>query len=303
MSDPTRAGRADDRRFRSRLAAFGLLSALIVFGCTQNRIRPLTGPAPTVPYRSVEAHGDHWLHGDSLWALRSDPAAAHRSLKEYRKAVKNQKTVPELFARLSHACYFAASLEPSIEKRNELFREGQDAAENGMLLHPGYRNVVRETGDEIEAAQALDSSFMEILYWYTINLGRELNAESVIIRRGNKARLESLNEPMLRLDPACYYAGPHRIAGAIPARLPEGDLRVSKAHFDTAVAMAPLYLTNRVAYAEFYAIRAKDKQTFRTQLGLAVSANADTLPEIAPENHLAQARAKALLAKVDTLFP
>jgi hypothetical protein len=107
----------------------------------------------------------------------------------------------------------------------------------------------------------------------------------------------------MRLDPSFYYAGPHRIAGVIPARLPEGDLKASKTHFESAIALAPLYLANRVAYADYYAVRARDKRTFLAQLALVASIRADTVPEIAPENRLAQKWAKMLLANTETLFP
>ena len=146
-----------------------------------------------------------------------------------------------------------------------------------MMLDPGYAGVFGETGDETEAALSLDPAYVELLYWYVINLARELNQESMIIRRGNKARVESLNDRLLALDAGFYYAGPHRIAGAIPARLPEGELADAKPHFETAIRLAPEYLGNRVIYADLYAVRAKDKELFRSQLEKVLAAPEDDL--------------------------
>jgi hypothetical protein len=277
---------------------------LLFAECGIKQVRPLDAPRPAYPFRATGPKLSHWAKADSLWALRVDPLDARLSLGEYRKAIREQRKVPELYARFAHACYFVASYhETNARMRDRLFREGQSAAEAGMKLHPAYRAVYRETGDEVEAARELDSSFVEVLYWYVVNLGRELNQESINVRRGNKARLENLNACLMDLDPAFYYAGPHRIAGVIPARLPEGDLKASKSHFESAIAMAPLYLANRVAYADYYAVRVRDKKTFLAQLSMVASVRADTIPEIAPENQLAQKWAKLLLANSESLFP
>lgn len=276
----------------------------ILMNCTRNRVIPMEGPRPTHPYRSTEPRSETWRKADSLWELREDPSAARQSLKAYRSAAKKQKKVPELKVRVSHACVFVATfVEFSPEVRDRLFREGQKMALKAMMFDPVYKARLRETGDEGEAALQLDTAYVEALYWYVVSLGRELNQEHVIVRKGNRVRLEALNDHLLRLDESFHYAGPHRIAGIIPTRLPEGDLQASKAHFEKAVSLAPLFLGNRVAYADFYAVRIKDKKLFMDLLTQVVVMPADTLPEIAPENRISQAQAKALLARAASLFP
>ncbi len=272
-------------------------------GCAGRGITPLNGPQPSYPYRAPESHSREWQAADSLWALRSDANAARRSLKLYRKATEASQMIPELWSRLSHACYYvAAYLETAPDKKEALFREGQDAAEKGMLLDPGYAVKFRDTGDETEAVRYLNASYAEVLFWYIANLGRELSQETLIIRRGNKDRVEALNKRLMKMDPTIYYAGPHRIAAILPIRLPEGNPAIAKAEFETCLALAPMYLGNRVAYAEFYAVRAKDKSLFQSQLSLVLTASTDTVPEIAPENRIAQEQAKALLARTAELF-
>jgi hypothetical protein len=286
-----------------RLLGILWMSGLILAACGGPRVVPLSGTQPAYPYRTQEPRSEKWRQADSLWELRADPESARKCLKAFRAAAKKQKSVPELQARLSHVCNFvAAYMETSLEKKDALFREGQAAAEKGMLLHPGYAAKFKETGDETAAARELDSGYVELLYWYTVNLGRELNQESVIIRRGNKERIETLNQRVMEMDPGFYYAGPHRLAGAIPARLPEGNLQESRIHFEKAIEQAPEYLGNRVAYADFYAVRMGDKQLFQAQLTLVAAANPDSRADIAPENRFAQAQAKLLLSKSGTLF-
>jgi hypothetical protein len=285
-----------------RLICLGL--AVIFLNCTRNRVISVKESRASYPFRSGEPRSEIWRKADSLWELREDPAAARQSLKAYRSAAKRHKKSPELLAKAAHACSFVATfVEFSPEARDRLFREGQAKAQEAMMLDPGFHARYRETGDEVEAARELDTAYVEALYWYVVNLGRELNQESVIVRRGNRERLETLNDHLLRIDETFQYGGPHRIAGSIPTRLPEGDLGASKAHFEKAIALAPLYLGNRVAYADFYAVRAKDKALFVDQLNRVTAVPADTLPEITPENRLSQAQAKALLAKTTSLFP
>ncbi len=283
--------------------ALAWLSSALLAGCAGGRAVPVNAAPQAFPYRTAAAHSQKWIQADSLWALRADPGAARQSLKAYRNAVRKRRDSPELLARLSHACYFVATyISSSPEQRDALFREGQDIALEGMRLDPGFYGVFRETGDETEAARSLDPAYIELLYWYVVNLARELNQETAIIRRGNKARVESLNARLLALDAGFYYAGPHRIAGAIPTRFPEGVLADSKSHFETAIALAPGYLGNRVIYADLYAVRAKDKELFRTQLEAVLAAPEDTASAIAPENGYARAQAKGMLAKMDAIF-
>lgn len=293
---------------RKTLAALAFLALapitlVALQGCAGGRAVPLDAAQRAYPYRSAAPHSPKWKEADSLWSLRADPEAAKQSLRAYRAAVKRQRKAPDLLARISHACYFVATYQTaSAERRDALFREGQDFAMEGMRLDPGFAGVFHETGDETEAARSLDPAYVELLYWYVVNLARELNQESAIIRRGNKARVESLNNRLLAIDAEFYYAGPHRIAGAIPTRLPEGNLADAKPHFETAIEMAPEYLGNRVVYADLYAVRAKDKALFRSQLEAVLAAPVDPASAIAPENHYARAQAKALLAKTGALF-
>ncbi|MDB5104260.1 MAG: hypothetical protein JWP91_1949 [Fibrobacteres bacterium] len=301
VTDPGSDARPGILAFLSGLCVLAALMGL--GGCVGGHVTPLNGPRPTYPFRALETHSPQWILADSLWDLRADPAEAIRCLKTYRKAVKRQKKVPELQARLSHACYFvAAFVETSLEKKDALFREGEEAAEKAMLQHPGYAARYRESGDETDAARELDSAYVEALYWYVANLGRELNQESAIIRQGNKDRVVALTNRLLEMDDTFYYGGPHRIAGAIPTRLPNGDLKEAKAHFEKAIALAPGFLGNRLAYADFYATRAGDKRLFLEQLAQVTAARADSLPEIGPENRFAQEMAKAMAAKASTLF-
>ena len=102
-------------------------ACLTLNGCAGGKAVPASRTQAVHPYRAMATHSPQWILADSLWELRGDPEAANRSLKAYRSAVKRQRKVPELMARMSHACNFVASyIESSPDKRDALFREGQD---------------------------------------------------------------------------------------------------------------------------------------------------------------------------------
>lgn len=280
-----------------------VLAALFLCGCAGRQVIPLDYSGQAHPYQSTAPRFPRWRTADSLWELRDDPVAARRMLKAYRYAARKHPRIPELLGRLSQACAYVASYqETDAEKRIGLFREGQEAAMKALMLHPGFKAVYRETSDETEAALKIDGGFVEPLFWLAMNLARELNQESVIIRQGNRERLEALNRRALELDSTFYYAGPLRLAGLIPTRVPGGDLVEARRNLEKAIDIAPLYFGNYIAYAEYLALAAKDRNAFVERLTEMSRLSADTLPEIAPENRYAKIRAQALLADIDAIF-
>lgn len=291
--------RASTLTLASTLAA----AALFGWGCAGREVIPLGDSGRAYPYHHTAPKFPRWRTADSLWQLRDDPEAARRMLKAYRFAARKHPRIPELLGRLSHACaYVATYQEPDPEKQQGLFREGQDAAMKALMLHPGFKAAYLESSDETEAVRKVDGGFIEPLFWLAVNLARELNRESIIIRKGNRDRLEALNRRALELDPGFYHAGPLRLAGLIPTRMPGGDLAEARRNLEKAIDMAPLYFGNYVAFAEYVALAAKDRQSFANRLTAVTRMPADTLPAIAPENRYAQERAQALLNGIDAVF-
>ena len=101
----------------------------------------------------------------------------------------------------------------------------------------------------------------------------------------------------LAFDRAIGWAAPDRVLGILDCELPEArqNLRDALERFEAAVAAAPAYLPTRIAYAEEYATRVRDAALYRRLLDEVIAADANALPEAAPENLEAQKTARSLI--------
>jgi hypothetical protein len=103
------------------------------------------------------------------------------------------------------------------------------------------------------------------------------------------------------LDRTAGWGAPDRILGTLAALLPvgmngpAGDLRFAEERFEAALASGPDYLPNKVAYAEFLAVRLRDGRLYRELLEEVLAADADALRGAEPENRAAQRDALELL--------
>lgn len=240
---------------------------------------------------------------DSLWLLRIDPLQAKKALFAYVKANKKQKHQPLLLARLSHAYYFVANyIETNPQKKDALFRSGWEAAQKALEKSPGYRRIFKISQDELEAGLGVEKEYIDAIFWFTANLGKSIVNKPISVRRGNQEMLEAYNKKILSFDENFFYAAPHRFLGVFNIKAYGGDLLTAKNQFEIAVKIAPHYLGNRTLYAEYYAVKANDKDLFLKQLNLVINTPIDSSLEIAPENHYELLLAKALLQNTDRLF-
>jgi hypothetical protein len=107
------------------------------------------------------------------------------------------------------------------------------------------------------------------------------------------------------LDERVDAAGPHRALGAWRAALPVaagGGAPAARAHFDRARSLAPDDLLARVAEAETYAVLVQDGALFDRLLAEVLAADVAREPARAPENRVAQQRARELAQRRARLF-
>jgi hypothetical protein len=109
--------------------------------------------------------------------------------------------------------------------------------------------------------------------------------------------IEAAAKRALAFDPAVGFAAPNRILGVLDCELPAAgqNLRDALERFEAAVAAAPAYLPTRIAYAEEYATRVRDKKLYERLLESVLDADPNALPEAAPENAEAQRTARRLI--------
>lgn len=118
-------------------------------------------------------------------------------------------------------------------------------------------------------------------------------------------RVVALMERVLELDPGHRLGGAHLFFGLYYALQPRGagrDLEKSKAHFQRIFDLAgPDYLLARVAYAEYYARYAFDRDLFESTLREVLAPREDP-PVFRLMNAVARLRARMLLDRADEFF-
>lgn len=240
---------------------------------------------------------------DSLWELRGDEDKAREMLAAYIDAAKLDPTNIALAARLIRAYYLVANyVEKDPEKKDELFTLGLELGERTLGLFPEFRRIYQETGDLKQSLSGVGIEGIEVIYWTGANLGKWAAEKNLLVRLGNKSKIEAYNQRVFDLDRNFFYGAADRFFGALPTRVPGGDLNLSKFHFEKSIELAPNYFGTRTLYAEYYATKAQDKETFRKQLEYVINTPYDIVPEIAPENKYEQIHAKKLLERINELF-
>lgn len=240
---------------------------------------------------------------DSLWELRGSPDKAREMLSAYLIAAHANPTDINLLARLARAYYLVANyVEPDLEKKDELFTKGLETGERALSLIPDFRKIYQEIEDEKKAIMAVGIEGIEAIYWTGANLGKWAAEKNLLIRLGNKSKIEAYNKRVFDLDRNFFYGAADRFFGALPTKVPGGDLNLSKFHFEKSIELAPNYFGTRTLYAEYYATKAQDRETFVKQLEYVINTPYDIIPEITPENKYEQEYAKKLLGRVDEFF-
>jgi hypothetical protein len=284
------------------------LAALLASGCAGRKTAISSGGAPPPPAvadagAAADIAPSLRSEADRLWAGRGHPDTARLALAAYVKAAEAPGGDAALLARLSRAYYLVANyVESDAARKDSLFLEGVEAAERGMSLHPGFLKVWNETHDEKKAVLELGPESIEAIYWYSANLGKWAATKSLMVRLGNKSKLEAYSQRVLDLDERFFHGAAHRFFGALPTKVPGGDLAVSRKHFEKAIAIEPNYFGTRTLYAELYATKAQDKETFHKQLDYVIATPPGALPDAEPENRYEQAFAKQLKEKANEYF-
>lgn len=282
----------------------GLALAALAIGCAGRKATIDAPPAAAASGAAdTTAAGSPRDAADMFWAGRGNPDTARMALSAYLNASNLPGADASLFARLSRAYYLVANyVETDAARKDSLFLKGVEAAEKSMSMHPGFLKVFQESKDEKKAVQELGTESLDAIYWYSANLGKWASTKGMMVRLGNKSKLEAYSKRVLDLDEKYFHGAPHRFFGALPTKVPGGDLKVSKQHFEKAIEIEPNYFGTRTLYAELYATKAQDKETFHKQLDYVLANAPNSLPDAEPENRYEQAVAKKLKEQANDLF-
>lgn len=266
------------------------------------------------PVRAVHNADIASLQADAAaaWAGRADPAAAKQAIALWERLHSLAPQDKAVAIALARAYYFLGEAHlrqltdadpgPMIEA----FERGALAGENALVLaSPAFAARV-DQGDPIEQALvAVTLDGIDSLVWYAHNLTSLAIARGIPTMLLYRGRLEALAARMQALQETADYGAPHRLRGTFLAMAPAfagGDLVAARAAFTRAIVLAPQYLPNKLALAQWLAVQTADRDLCLTLLNEIARADPSLPTEVAPEQRMAQIRAAWLAERLDRLF-
>lgn len=244
--------------------------------------------------------------GDKAFADRGDAARLSVALSAYGRALLERPRDPAAEVRMARAQAYLALSDPDPLRAHQAWLASSRAAEVALRqLSPGFAEAIDRGDDPAAAAGAVPVAGAEPLYQLAQGTMRAAQGTGYAAVMAVKDAALAMASRAAELDERVDAAGPHRALGAWRAALPTaagGGAAASRAHFDRARALAPEDLLARVADAETYAVLVQDEARFEALLAEVLKADAGRDAARAPENAVAQRRAKALLERKARLF-
>ena len=261
---------------------------------------------------------------EAAWEKRMDRAQLEEAIRLWEEAItirtpdlSDQERVNrlyEVYVMLTRAYYFLADTHIRLQEGDEdiiaeemkgYFELGVDAAEKGITIYsPEFRKKILYGETVGPASQVVDAGGMEVLYWYSVNMGKWALLEGFDEILARKDDIFMIMSRVEELTPELFYGAVGRYFGVFYTKLPfpGGDLPTSKQYFEWSISVAPDYFATRVLYAQNYAVKMQDKELYREQLELVLNSPADGIPELEPENLMEQKKAKRALDNIDDFF-
>jgi len=145
------------------------------------------------------------------------------------------------------------------------------------------------------------------LFWAASNWAKWIDMNRTDPARiADMGKVEALMQRVLELDETFYFGGPHIFFGVWYGSRPPmlgGNFALSETHFGKArnITQGKLLIAD-VLYAQYLAVQQGNRKAFHDKLTAVVNTSADSYPEMALANAIAQHKAKILLKNEGELF-
>lgn len=222
---------------------------------------------------------------DQLFSKRDDAKSLEQAIDAYEAAGNHLMVARGAFQR--------------IDLHDDL-KDDDDARERWVDRGLKAGHAALGGGTPPEEREKFDKKDAEALFWYTALYGRKVELANIFRRPGMAGKFFELMKRLAALDGGVFYGGPHRILGNFYADAPGfmgGDKDKAKEEIEKAVKVAPDFLENRVARAEYVHLKRNDKAAFEKDLRAVLDAPDDVIPDVIPEQKRAKAAARELLKK------
>ena len=260
------------------------------------------GPAPPADARG--AHAKLRAAGDLAFQQRDDPARLVEAIAAYREAARLPGDDAGALLALARAEAFRARAAPGDAR--EAWHEASSAAERALrVLAPPFAEAVARGEDPSRAAARVEAPAAEALYWLALATMGGAQARGMAAALAVKDAARAMMERAAALDERVDFGGPRRALGAWLATLPSaagGGAARAREQLDRARTLAPAYQLTDVVDARVLAVLLQDRARFDALLARVLAFDDASAPEMGPENRLAKAQARALVARRDRLF-
>ncbi len=243
------------------------------------------------------------------WAARGERAELELALQEYERVALADPSHYEAHSYLVRGYYLLADghlPDSEMTEKKRLWEVGTSWGERALATNAEFRKKVKEEGVLLEdALDVIGKDQIDAIYWTASNLGKWAKNSNISTALKYKTRVKKMIERVQSLDPDYFHGAPARYWGAYFSALPKlfgGSLEKSEEFFKKSMKTAPHYLGTQVLYADLLQRKRGDRKGFRRTLETVLSAKADAIAELAPENRLEQRKAKDLLAREVELF-
>ena len=239
---------------------------------------------------------------------RSSSLAANQAIDFWEKALILDPNNAKVHFLLSKAYYFMAEFYDydQTEKQKSWYSKGMRVGEKAVYLQNPKLKEMLDSGEAwSDSLLVVRKSNISGLYWYSCNLLEWSLSQGIMTAMGNKRRLQSIMERLIKLDKKYMYSGPYRNVGIIEAKLPGGNIDEAGKYFDKAIKSSPANLNNLLLKAKYYAVGINNKNLFKRLLKKVTRTNIRVNrsdKELMLRNELALKKAKYLLGKINELF-
>ena len=288
--------------------------ASLVLGCATTREaawqdKPAAAENQAEANTETDAATQLAQEADAAWTQRSDYKQAQLAIAKWTELAQKQPTA-ETYVKIAYAHYFLGNghftLTNDATGADKSFTDGLTAAEKGLAISaPAMIEALNNGVKHTEALQKATKEAVPSLYWHATNLSKWAASKGFATKLRYKDDVKATQMHVKSLDDSFFYYAPYRYFGAFEAAtagLLGGDLNKSTENFKQAAELAPNYLDTKVMWAEYQCKKAVDKETYVKLLNEVLAADPTIVPELEPENRIAQTKAKQMLANVDEYF-
>jgi hypothetical protein len=234
--------------------------------------------------------------GDRAWAARSDARQLDEAARSWTAALRLRPDDHGLLVKLGRLALRRGAHGGDAVAFDAAagWAERALSARNGALAAAARAKA--QPGDVFARAEPPDAPALALYAEALLDWSIAKGTPTVMTTR---PWIEAAAQRALALDRTVAWSGPDRVLGTLDCALPVAgqNLRDAYERFEAAVATAPAYLPNRLAYAESYAVRVRDAALWHHILDELIAADPHALPDTETENREAQADANALLAR------